>query len=227
MKREKGIRRTGTGWRAYGRVEGIFFSRCFGPTTTLTELKAYRGDERARIRRERRTGVAPNAPPTGSFRADAGTYLAAVTTMPTYKERKQHIEEWVVVFGDRPRASITSADVRAQLQRWRLEGRGASTVNHARGALMHLFTVLDQDATTRTVNPVRGVPRFRPPDPQPRGIPYAQVVAILKQARPYGLTKSYARLLVLAWTGLPPATLKRIRAMHLQPRRARVWVPGR
>jgi integrase len=227
MKTEKGIRRTETGWRAYGRVSGVFFSQCFPIETTLTKLKAYREGERVRLREDAPEDEEEEKDAPSTFQADVETYLAAVKAMPTYNERKQHVEEWAALFGDRPRSSITSAEVRAQLQRWKLDDYAASSVNHRRSALMHLFRVLDADLKRPRPNPVAAAPRLRPADPQPRGLPYATVTRVLQKAQPYGVTTSYARLVVLAWTGLPPATLQRITAKHWDRKGKRIYVPGR
>src|SRR5262249_7170764 len=98
---------------------------------------------------------------------------------------------------------------------------GASTVNHRRTAILHMFTTLDgKDAP----NPVRGIPKFREPDPKPKGYSYAVIRKVLAAVRG---TKTRARLAVMAYTGLPPAQIMRIEPDHVDWRARKVWVQGR
>lgn len=186
-------------------------------------------------------------PEPGTFADDVVTYLKAVKSMPTYAERAQHLQHWIAVLGkDRKRDTITSDEVRAALQQWRINGKpvrthardpitkkavikigekrgplSESACNHRRTALMHLFTVLDGKSAA---NPVKDVPKFRQPDPEPRGVPMAIVRKVLAKM-PAGPTK--ARASVMAWTGLPQATLKQIRAEDVHWQDKSVYVPRR
>jgi integrase len=181
----------------------------------------------------------------GTFAQDVETYLKAVKAMPTYKWRKADLEAWIAVFGTRRRSDITSDEIRAVLHDWRLTGRlirrrwcelatrketwvnvgraplSDSACNHRRTALMHLYHVLDGKSA---INPVRDVPRFREPDPEPRGIPLERVGLILA-AMPDSATK--ARCLVMAWTGIPHATLMQIQPEHVRWDEHAVYVPRR
>lgn len=183
----------------------------------------------------------PNAKRTGFFDEDARAYLEAVKAMPTFADRKRHIEEWIAVFLHRPRRSITSDEIAAQLHAWRTTSRpvnyarrgqtattattalvlSASAVNHRRTALQHMWTVLDGRAGK---NPVRNVPKFREPDPLPRGLPYA---AIDKLWKVIGDTPARARLMVLAYIGLPHAQIAQLRPEHCDLAGRAVIVQGR
>lgn len=195
--------------------------------TPLAEMKAWQERRKPELRQhaKRRQGAAP-----GSFGADCEKYLAAVKGMTTYRWRKDDIMLWRQAFGDDTRRdTITQADIAAILHRWFTEPRsatnkkpyGASTVNHRRTALLHLYTTLDgPDAP----NPVRGIKKFREPDPQPRGYTYRAIRKILEQVTN---AAARARLAVMAYTGLPPAQIGRIAPEHIHWTTARVWVQGR
>lgn len=220
----KGHRRLPDGrWRVYGRVNGQFFERRFPADTSRQEREEWRDSKREELCQRHERNEA-DLPPPDTFATDADRYLDAVASMKTFRWRKDDITLWVAVFGARERAKITPTEIRAQLHEWR-QKYSASTCNHRRTALMHLYSVLDAD--TGRPNPVRAVPRFRAPEPEPRGLPPATVAKILRHARPRRETASYARLLVLALTGLPPAVLKRLRPEHWEKRHHRIWVAGR
>ena len=114
--------------------------------------------------------------PRGSFKADAIHYLAWVRGMPSYRERERDIGCWIAEFGERRRDFITTREIASVLQRWEREGYAASTLNHRRGALMHLWSRLDGQSAN---NPVSRIPRYKEPHPEPRGLSWADVDRIL------------------------------------------------
>lgn len=156
----------------------------------------------------------------GAFDQDAARYLLTVAAMPSYSDRKREIEAWVKVFGDRARKSITSAEIATQLHAWR-QTLAASTVNHRRTALMHLFTRLDGRGAR---NPVKDTPRFPEPQPAPRALEYRTIRKILAEV-PAG--KDKARLSVIAFTGLPHAIIAQLVPENVNLRAKTIAVPGR
>jgi integrase len=125
--------------------------------------------------------------------------------MPTYTQRKDHLLLWQAAIGaTRRRDTITSGDIRMVLNRWKVEGFAAATCNKRRAALSHLFSTLDgKDAR----NPVRGVPKF----PEPPALPRGQDFELVKQALALLPGKTRWRCEILAWTGLRPVELCRVR----------------
>lgn len=188
-----GIRRIATGWQAYVRVRGRFVSRVFPSTTALTIMRRWREEQKVRAR----LGAA--LPPAGAtLGEDVRAYLLQVQTMPTLRHRRDDLKLWLKAFGaDRPRKSITAGEIREQLETWRAEGYAASTCNHRRTALMHLWSVLDGRSAP---NPARDVPRYQDDPGPPRGLSLAAVAALL-DAMPASLTKT--RLELMRWTGWP------------------------
>lgn len=140
----------------------------------------------------------------GSLHADAERYLLQVKAMPTYAQRKDHINLWIDALGATiPRQLITAEHIGAVLQKWRTDGLGPAACNKRRTALMHLWSKLDGKGER---NPVRDVPKFTPPPALPRGKdPHVVDAALLKAPR----CRSRAACRVMLWTGLRPVELQR------------------
>lgn len=218
-----GITRTPIGFRAFVRVHpgaGGLKSKRFPKTATLTEMKNWREAQRVSHR------AAPKAPVVkGTLAADIQRYLKLVATMPSLKDRTRDLEDWRRAFGSKPRGNLTQQDYQQQLQEWRLHGKdghalAASTVNHRRTALMHLYTTLDGRGAS---NPLKDIVAFEEPPPEPRDLGLAVVKAILK-AMPRSKTR--ARVKVLAWTGIRGASeLGKMKPEHVNVSQATCWVP--
>lgn len=191
----RGIRRHGAGWQAEVRVTGHPRSLHQFPLDTDPRImQQWRRDERGRLRLS-----GPARASKGTFAADAKRYLELVATMPSFKMRRRDILLWVEVFGTRPRASITRAEIRAQRDRWHIHGPkrrwrahspgtrdggwedvpgplAASTVNHRLRALANLWTELDG---LHAPNPAREVPELQEADGEAYGLPYSLIEMIL------------------------------------------------
>src|SRR6266699_6267279 len=98
----KNISRDASGISVRLEVAGPPIEKRFPLDTPLEKVKAWRDDELRRRREMRAAGT----PLVGTFAADAATYLAAVTAMPEYAQRKRDIELWIALFGERPRRNI-------------------------------------------------------------------------------------------------------------------------
>lgn len=223
-----GIVETTHGWRVFVRVSGKLYSKTFKADTALIVMRRWRETQRVRVR------LGADVIPGGSsFSEDVRRYLDQIQTMPTYAMRAADLALWVAVFGtDRIRSTITSGEIRAQLETWRAAGYAPSTVNHRRTALMHLWSVLDGKTAQ---NPARDVPRYREEQGPPRALSAAAVARLLAAMEG---SQTRARLELLAWTGWPPATMARLTpddirwddAVYVRARRkgrgaAGVWLP--
>jgi integrase len=91
-----------------------------------------------------------------------------------------------------------------------------ATVNKVRQALYQLYAHLD--AGTGLENPVAAVPTRKPPELEPRALDVALVRQALAQL-PRSKTK--ARLIVMAYTGLRPEEVRRIERRDWSPRAPR------
>ncbi len=203
----------------HGEKNGKLVSKRFPADTKLSVIKDWRLSTRLLWKTKPRPEK-DDAPAPGTFAEDADTYLKAVKAMTTYNDRARDIGAWVSLFGEQPRSNLGAPVIAATLASWR-SSLAASTVNHRRTALMHLWTTLDG---AEKPNPVKAIPKQREPEAAPRGLSYAVIDAILSRMRD-GKTK--ARLMVMAAVGIPPASLKRIRAQDVRLTERIVYVPGR
>lgn len=211
-----GIRKTPQGWQAYVRVRGRLYSKRFPSDTAIGRMTAWREDQRYRVRH----GTL-REPGATTLAQDVRFYLEQVQSMPTIEWRKTDLARWIRVLGaDRDRKGITPGEIRAQLERWKADGYSASTLNHRRTALMHLFTVLDGKSAP---NPARDVPRYREQARAPRALSPVVIQALL-DAMPESLTKR--RLELMAWTGWPHAQIRRLQPDDIAWNRA-VRIQGR
>jgi integrase len=206
-----GITQTPSGWRIYVRVRPLPPATArYPPGTPLRVLIEARDAMKARLRKQR-NDQARCAVRSGTFAADAERYLLAVKSMPTYADRAWQISKWVDRFGDWRRHDITASDIRAALAELQAEGYSASTINHFRTAIRHLWNVLDGKAER---NPVRDVPMAREPDALPRNIPPDVAADILGRIRP---SKARAVLRLMIATGMTPTEIRRIEPADVLP----------
>ena len=195
---DRAIWKTAYGFRVFLRINRVPHTKRFPPTYTLEALRRWR-DDHERLHRTKKA--------RGTFAQDIDNYLAAVQAMPSYADRVREIRAWEPAFGNLARWRIHAEDIRRQLHIWRADGYAASTCNHRRTALSHLYTVLDGK---RDPNPVRDVPPFKEPPATARGVAIAQALATIRRVR--GWTRT--RLLILLWTGMRPSELMRVRRAH-------------
>ena len=186
---------------------------------------------RAWIKEERDTHVTVKTV-SGSFAADVKAYLPRIASLVSYDQRSKQLGMWVATLGaDRPRRTITTADVDSVLQGWLVAGLASGTVKKRRMALLSMWNTLDGK---QAINPVRGSASPREPKPEARGMPYDVVQRILDAvARP---CPGLRRLQVIAWTGLPPSLLMKIqradlnlaaKTVRVRPRRKGAGVEAR
>ena len=166
----QGIYRDQWGLSATVKVDGTQREKRFPAGTAIRTIRVWQDHMRVALRA---------AAPRGcrySFKTDATHYLANVQRMPSYRERERDIGLWIDEFGSRQRNSITTDEIAAVIQQWEREGYAASTLNHRRGASMHLWSRLDGKEVD---NPVARIPRYREPRPEPRGLSWTDVDRIL------------------------------------------------
>ena len=130
---DRGIWHTPYGFRIVLRINGGLHTKRFPPTWTLDALRTWRNEHEKIHRRKKGT--------RGMFDADALRYLNAIRAMPSFRDRERDIEWWIDRIGERPRWSITSDQIRTALNDLRAGGAAASTCNHRRIALSHIYTV--------------------------------------------------------------------------------------
>ena len=233
MKRKRnrvalGIYRDRWGLSATVKVDGTQREKRFPPDTPLRTIRAWQDHMRVALR-----AADPRRCHT-NFKTDATAYLARVRRTASYRERERNIGLWIDDFGPRRRHSITTDEIARVLQRWEREGYAASTLNHRRGALMHLWSMLDGQTAD---NPVTRIPRYKEPRPEPRGLSWEEVeqilVAMPDRGQPIAgqtlddASKTKVRLAVIAFTGLTHSQLKQLRPQDVFWRESAIKAPAR
>jgi integrase len=227
---DKGIYRDQWGLAATVKVGTMQREKRYPADTSIKTIKAWQGDTRSALRK-----LSPGSA-RGTFDADAEKYLRAVSTMPTFKEREQHITLWTAEFGSRARHTIQTVDINIVLSRWLDAGLSPSAVRNRRTALLSLYSTLDA-GVPGAINPVTLTLRPRLPEPTARALSYVTIARILAAMPDVGqglagqardsASKTKARLAVIAYTGLPQALLKALRPEMIDWRGKAVTVPAR
>lgn len=205
--------------------------------TPLVEIKRWRNTIRVTLDALARRR--PDVHARGTLRADVKTYLQKLgQSIVSWNTRRSDLQAWVVLYGDRPRHTLTLDDVRAAIVTWQTTGRAigtdddgqpirrpyaARTIRHFVNALRALHRALDgPDAPT----PLDGLTQLpRPPQTTPIFVTPKTIMAVAARLaqmakRPYRarrkavdvaleIRRTRARFLVLATTGARPAELAR------------------
>lgn len=218
-RRLKNIRPWKGKWQAYLEVGGKPLAKSFPRNATVEQMRDW-------LATQRKQGK-PLTSIEGSFGADIAAYLKRITALPTYKQKAAHLELWAQALGrDRPRRTITAAEIDAVMQRWLVtpsrpkkgrpsgpDGLDPQTVQKRRTSLLSLWVKLDGKAAE---NPVRASERQKTPKAEVRGTDFATIAAILRampvyrctlKGQPRELNLTRLRVAVLAYTGLPPGIL--------------------
>lgn len=223
-----GLYRDGSGLSAIAQAAGRRRERRFPLDTPRAVVRQWQDDTRRALRDARTQRTA--ALPAGSLAEDVARYLALV---PTDRQREDGylLAHWSQPLGARRRAELTAADLRAVEAGWDV---AASTTKHRRQALLRLYRALDGP---EAVCPTRGLPRLATPLPAVRAVPFALAVRVLtylpargrpvKGERRSTVSRSAIRLRLLLYTGLPPATLKRLTPADVDLDAGTVRIPPR
>jgi integrase len=212
----KGVTRTPKGWRIRLGPGGSLLRKRYPPSTPLETVVA----DLEKFRKTLKAGTSTE--PLGTLAGDVARYLRDyMHGRPGHDERARHLDLWIAALGpDTWRTAITRDDIARVLNQWKASGLAADTCNKRRTALLALYHALDGKGAS---NPVRELPKFRPPDPLPRGIAYHLIEkALAKLPR----CKTRARLAVMAYTGLRQGQIMALKPDAWDTRRKLLLVPG-
>lgn len=236
-----GIHKHGVGWRAVVSLGADGVRRQFFPKSTpVAKMQKWRELTRAQWLASGPKRSSDNT----SFRADADRYLKHpdIKKKPTYREFESDLKRWLEEFGDTPRGEITAARIRRIRDRWATEPRSLedarplspARINRLTGRLSHVWTQLDGK---RSHNPVRDVEPLTEDIGPVRDVPHADIEAMLAalstRAKPVSGqperegSKTRARVMVLAATGLPASTLMRLTPADVDLKKRMIYRPGR
>jgi integrase len=207
-----GVYKDAHGFRAVVHVRPLpLATRRFARDTPVRVITDWRDETRAKLLRRRRLR---HAGPAGTLAQDVTRYFqqwGRDVHPVTYEARARHLKMWVDAFPGRSRWSLTPTEIRTQLVTWQqAKDWRPATVDKVRLALFELYAVLDRG--TGEPNPVALVPNLERRQAwrtrAPRGISYALVQTLLESMPE---SKTWARLSVMAYTGLRPAEVQRLR----------------
>ena len=199
--------------------------------TDLQKIRAWRLRQQAEMLELRETG-----PAEGTLAGDVPTFLHLLPEGRRRQDFSDLLEHWIACpLGLEPRATLTRDVILAQRSRWLEAGAAIVTVNHRFRALRALYHTLDG---IDVPHPTDGIKYLRPPRRRHRFIPITYVEDILKaipdrgRADHAGGTRpAYSelkiRLTIMAWTGIPPMQLERLRPRDVDLVHARITLPPR
>ena len=179
--------------------------------------------------------TAPEAPSRGSLAADIPDYLATLPEGGYRRDSEGIFAHWIASpLGDWSRHDISRLDVIAQISRWTDAGAAVGTCNRRLSRLRKLYQALDG---VTTPNPTDAITFLREPEREARDLPIRIVKLILDslpdrgrgergQARP-AVSETKIRLRVMAWTGIAPSTLRRVRPRDLDFPASRIYLRPR
>jgi integrase len=209
--------------------------------TPLPRIRAWRMRTKAEVLES--IERLPRGAHAGSLAADVPVFLQL---LPEGRRRQDFaflLQHWIdCPLGSYSRHDMSREEILAQRSRWLEQGAKVITVNHRFRALRALYHGLDG---VDMPNPTDKIKYLRPPRREHRFIPIPYVVDILaaipdrgravKDGKRPAHSETKIRLSIMAWTGIPPAQLQRLRPrdidlakglMYLQPRRKGTGTPG-
>jgi integrase len=177
----------------------------------------------------------PETAPRGTLAADIAIYLKTLPTGQYKADSTAIFAHWIASpLGAMPRADIDRLDVIAQISRWLETGAAVNTTNKRLSRLRQLFQALDG---INTPNPTDKITFLREPESAPRDIPVYIVKLILNSLPDVGradrggerpdTSETKIRLRVMAYTGIAPATLRRVSARDLDLDNGRIYLTAR
>ena len=209
-----GIRWYRNKWRASvsvgGRGARRTTSELFPADTPVKTMRAWQERARTILRAtadadaELQPTAAAPVKSTSTLEEAATAYLSTVTGMPSYESREYDMMAWLGPLGAIPLAELTPRQVRLTWNAWRKAGRAASTLNHRRTALRACLAQHDAGLVATMKD---AIPYLIEPLPVPRELP-APLIKQLLDAMPPSKTRAFRW--VMAETGLPPETLRRL-----------------
>jgi hypothetical protein len=170
----------------------------FQNDTPAAEIQAWRDATRVELRATMRS---PGRLAAGTLEADAKIYLGQVGHLASYKSRLCEVDAWVKLYGRLRREHISERHVREARATWVADQYTPKTINNRVQTLRHLYRVLDGK---RRQTPADDVDALVVP-----ASPKVNVDADVFRAVAIGLAgdlKTRARFMVLAATGVRPAT---------------------
>lgn len=190
--------------------------------TDLKTIKAAREAEKVRLRAKH-----PTLARTAFARA-ARRYLAIVKgslDKASFKSRRSEIRAWIRALGSADVRAIDAAALRIVISDWREAGRSPKTILNRVRTIGHMWRALFEVALPKVDLPA--IPKRRP-----RFVTADIITGVEARLRAHEAagqlpdSKTRARFMVMAATGMRPAQLKRMTASDLDLERRVVLIPA-
>lgn len=209
----------GTGSRLHRRSKTALFPA----TATVKEMQRWQEATRVAMRDalDADQAAQPHAGDEPVTLADACTlFQPIIDQKPNHDSYAPNLDCWRRALGTVRLSDLTPRHLRLLWATWE-QSFAVNTLNHRRQALLDCL----KTTAPRYAALVREhIPHQRPPKSLPRELPYATVQRILN-AMP--ANRSAAFLWVMAETGLPPQTLRRLSPESLDLKRRTMTLPPR
>lgn len=163
--------------------------------------------ERARLSADVTLVAARVAEADATFASDVERYLATISSAGHRRNSQGYLQHWVRHLGDHPRNSIT--DVHAQTAFAQMAVAPATKI-HLRRALINFYETLNGKSG---YNPGRAITKPAKPEEEVRDLPWADIEALFDAMQP---SKAKARLMLIAYVGLPQKQIKLLRPSDLR-----------
>ena len=229
------VPRKGRSWcyRVDLMVRGHRIVQRFPADTPQTQISDWIREQRGAVK-----WTADRAAVKGTFDADVETdYLPQVSHLASFRERAIDIRRWAVLFAGRNRNTIKAIEIRKHLSAWAAGGEtgrrnrhghilparplSESSLNHRLSALSNFYTLLNGK---RGYNPCLDVDRFKEPDRKINAIDFKWVRKILAELPADNINGAIVRC--LAWTGMRPSQLNRVKRADVDLDHSTIWVPA-
>lgn len=163
--------------------------------------------ERARLSADVTLVVERRAEADATFAADVERYLATISSAGHRLNTQGYMAHWCQHFGDRARDRITDVDAQTAFAQMTV---APATKIHLRRALINFYETLGGKSG---YNPGRAVTKPPKPEEEVRDLPWADIEAMWAAMQP---SKAKARLMLIAYVGLPQKQIKLLRPRDLR-----------
>lgn len=219
----RGIYRDSGGYEVRVTVGGHSYSARLPSDSTLDELKK----RRAELEADGHTATPPAE--RGTLAADSRRYLRLIQHLESWRDRRAHLDAWIVRVGQIRRHRISGTDVLAARSAWLAKGLAPATVNRRVETLRNLYRTLD-GRQART--PVDGLAPLSVPKTPIQRVTNDMILTVdrnlqqmeAKRTGPPWDAKTRARFRVFVSTGKRPCEIMRAKPGDVNLE-ARVWVP--
>lgn len=175
-------------------------------------------DERKRVLAREQLKATRQAAAADTFAHDVRQYLKTIESATHRRNAAGYLAHWEQAFGDLSRHEITALAVKA---RFAQIDKAPSTKNHIRRELFVFFRTMNG---IDGPNPAADLKAVQEHYPDARALSYDVIEKILAALQP---SPSKARLLVMAYTGLPQSLIAKLRPSDLHLERAELSVRPR